>query len=84
MNSSTGLSVTQPSIEGTEGEPKGPKISGFVYQPYITNVVQPDLKIDYKPKQIWVQEDYVKAERKIIVTQTHVNHKRQLMSKIDD
>jgi len=77
MNASTGTLMNQATQQEGE-ENKGPKISGFVYQPYITNVVQPDLKIDYRPRQIYVQEDYEKVERKIIVTQTHVRGEAEI------
>ena len=61
------------SNEPTEGvDPKPPKISNFIYQPYFANVVQDNLKIDYRSKQIDIQDDYDKMDRKIVMTMTNV------------
>ena len=61
------------SIEPEGSEPKPNKISNFIYQPYLTNVLQDNLKIDYKSKQIDTQTDYDKMERNIIMTMTNVS-----------
>jgi len=48
------------------------KVSNFIYQPYITNVIQDNLRIKYKSRQLDVQKGYKKVQRKIVMTMTNV------------
>jgi len=74
--------TSQVSIEsGDPADLKGPKISGFIYQPYLTNVVQDNLRINYKSKQTDTQKDYNKVERKIVMTMSHVDDEVEIKAK---
>jgi len=75
-------SVAQTS-DGTEiigGEAKS-KISNFIYQPYITSVVQDNLKINYKSRQLEVQKGFKKMQRKIVMTMTNVDDEIEIKAK---
>lgn len=69
--------TTAPSIESGESGPAEakPKVSNFIYQPYITSVIQDNLRINYKSKQVDVQKDCKKIERKIVMTMTNVSYR---------
>lgn len=57
------------------------KVSGFIYQPYVTNCIQDNLKINYKTKQIDVQKDCKKMDRKIVMTMTNVDDEVEIKAK---
>jgi len=57
------------------------KISNFVYQPYITSVVQDNLKINYKSRQLEVQKGFKKMQRKIVMTMTNVDDEIEIKAK---
>eukprot|EP00330_Aristerostoma_sp_ATCC50986_P011253 CAMPEP_0114591812 /NCGR_PEP_ID=MMETSP0125-20121206/13778_1 /TAXON_ID=485358 ORGANISM="Aristerostoma sp., Strain ATCC 50986" /NCGR_SAMPLE_ID=MMETSP0125 /ASSEMBLY_ACC=CAM_ASM_000245 /LENGTH=147 /DNA_ID=CAMNT_0001790109 /DNA_START=2601 /DNA_END=3044 /DNA_ORIENTATION=- len=57
------------------------KVSGFFFQPYITNCIQDNLKINYSTKQVDVQKDFKKVERKIIMTMTNVDDEYEIKAK---
>ena len=47
--------------------------SPFEFQPYISNTIPEDFKINYKNTQNEVQKEYAKRKRGIIMTQTSVH-----------
>ena len=71
LNEPNSLVQSMESGESGPAEAK-PKVSNFIYQPYITSVIQDNLRINYKSKQVDTQKDCKKVERKIVMTMTNV------------
>eukprot|EP01016_Furgasonia_blochmanni_P038515 TRINITY_DN4669_c0_g1_i1.p1 TRINITY_DN4669_c0_g1~~TRINITY_DN4669_c0_g1_i1.p1 ORF type:complete len:646 (+),score=181.01 TRINITY_DN4669_c0_g1_i1:128-1939(+) len=55
--------------------------SPFEFQPYISNTIPEDFKINYKNTQNEVQKEYAKRKRGIIMTQTSVEDEIEIKNK---
>jgi len=79
----TKVHPSQPIAEGGEaGENDSrPKVSGFLFQPYLSNVLEEDTKIDYHSRVLDVQRDFDKLEHKIIITTTNVSYESEIKEK---
>jgi len=78
------LEPTQEIKEGMDdiGSPDYKiKVSKFDYQPFITNCITENFKIDYNNHQIQGQTSYAKMNREIVMKMTNVESEIEIKSK---